>query len=350
MPVTKYIWDGENYLQETDEDDVTQVTYTNKPEQYGELISQRRENGTNPATTETYHFDGLGSTTELTDENEEVIETYQYDAFGNRRSANDYTPPFTYVGKLGYYTDEETDDYYVRARHLEFSGRFLTVDPARFDVDPMSEGSLNYYVYAHSRPTVEVDPSGLDCSIWFRKFLVAGLNTTSGFDHFGLIFVDKYENEYGVRVTDTIAIDGKNENGVLVFNTNHVDHSETEYWGVSWSFIGSITDRQCRCLKANWKRWNATTRLAYSNIRHNSNYALKCLLQSCNVKAPGWKPVGWHSLSDDKYLSGIGTEDIGRFACRTKRFYRKYRCPASFHTGADEVFHGSIWVPGTRNN
>ena len=156
MPVTKYIWDGENYLQETDENDVTQVTYTNKPEQYGELISQRRENGGDPAITETYHFDALGSTTELTDESEDVIETYQYDAFGNKRSANDYTPAFTYVGVAGYYHDPEDSKYYVRNRtYCPGIQRFLSKDPLGFD------DRLRLYAYAANNASNRIDPNGL---------------------------------------------------------------------------------------------------------------------------------------------------------------------------------------------
>jgi hypothetical protein len=42
--LVKFIWDQQNYLKETDGSNVTQVTYTTKPEQYGKVISQRREN------------------------------------------------------------------------------------------------------------------------------------------------------------------------------------------------------------------------------------------------------------------------------------------------------------------
>ena len=40
---TKFIYDGENYLAETDEIDVTQSVSTNEPQQFGKLISQRRQ-------------------------------------------------------------------------------------------------------------------------------------------------------------------------------------------------------------------------------------------------------------------------------------------------------------------
>jgi YD repeat-containing protein len=39
----KFVYDGQNYLVETDQTGAVTVVYTNKPEQYGELISQRRE-------------------------------------------------------------------------------------------------------------------------------------------------------------------------------------------------------------------------------------------------------------------------------------------------------------------
>ena len=57
MPITKYLWDGDNILAETDGSDTVTTVYTNEPQQYGNLISQR--SGT---TTSYFHFDALGST------------------------------------------------------------------------------------------------------------------------------------------------------------------------------------------------------------------------------------------------------------------------------------------------
>jgi hypothetical protein len=37
----KFIWDQQNYLAETDENNDTQVDYTNEPQVYGNLLSQR---------------------------------------------------------------------------------------------------------------------------------------------------------------------------------------------------------------------------------------------------------------------------------------------------------------------
>ena len=156
---TKFIWDQQNYLQETDENDATQVAYTNKPAEYGELVSQYRWTGA-IWVAETYHFDALGSTTELTDENEDVVESYRYDAFGNKKSANDYTPAFTYVGKLGYYSDGFVNDYYIRARSFRPAiARWTSMDPIR-----LSSVAANLYSYVENRVMFQADPSGLQAA------------------------------------------------------------------------------------------------------------------------------------------------------------------------------------------
>ncbi len=54
---TKFIWDGQDVLLETDVSNNTQVTYIQTPTGYGDLVSQRRS-----TTTKYYHFDALGST------------------------------------------------------------------------------------------------------------------------------------------------------------------------------------------------------------------------------------------------------------------------------------------------
>ena len=73
----KFIWDNQNYLAETNANNDTQVTYTNEPRIYGNLISQRRSN-----TTNWYHFNALGTTQSLTSSSENVTDTYILDAWG----------------------------------------------------------------------------------------------------------------------------------------------------------------------------------------------------------------------------------------------------------------------------
>jgi len=125
---TNFIWDGQDVLLETDVSNNTQVTYTQTPAEYGDLVSQRRS-----TTTKYYHFDALGSTLALTDANENVTDTYKYYAFGDTlTSTGSTTNPFQYVGNLGYYNESAISLQYLRARYYQPStGRFMSVDPIR---------------------------------------------------------------------------------------------------------------------------------------------------------------------------------------------------------------------------
>src|SRR5712691_10910914 len=114
MPVTNYIWDDENdsLLMETDENDNTTVVYTNEPDHYGHVISQRRGNDTSY-----YHFDANGSTQALTNAAGDVTDSYLYDAFGAMLSVSGATQnAFRYLGAFGYYFDSALLITYVRAR------------------------------------------------------------------------------------------------------------------------------------------------------------------------------------------------------------------------------------------
>jgi RHS repeat-associated protein len=100
-----------------------------------------------------YLSDGLGSTTELTDDAGAVTDTYLYDVWGAVRgrtgtAANDFT-----------FTGEQQDAraqrglVYLRARHYDPAlGRFLGRDPA---------GLGHAYAYAGNNPCGFTDPTGL---------------------------------------------------------------------------------------------------------------------------------------------------------------------------------------------
>ena len=110
----KFVWDpvADAYLSELDVSNATQVVYTQEPQQFGRVISQRRS-----STSNWYHTDSLGSTRALTDVSQVVSDTYLCDAWGNPISSTGTTiNPFRWVGNVGYYFDAATGLFYIRAR------------------------------------------------------------------------------------------------------------------------------------------------------------------------------------------------------------------------------------------
>ena len=152
MPVTNYVWDGRQYLMETDESNTTQAVWTNEPDEYTNLISQHRG-----VATQYPHFDALGSTRQLTDANETITDAWFYDAWGDILARSGTTIfPLLFAGRFGYFYDPDTETFYIIHRIYEpDSGRWMSVDPTRFADD------LNCYRYAANSPIVTIDPSGL---------------------------------------------------------------------------------------------------------------------------------------------------------------------------------------------
>src|SRR3990172_2030038 len=126
----KHLWDFQNYLAETDEDNELQAVYTNEPQEYGNLISQYRR-GPMIWVPSYYHYDALGSTRSLTDESGDATDTYLQDAWGNQVAISGSTAnPFRWVGQVGYYYDDLLATFYIRARVYDpTTGRWLSQDP-----------------------------------------------------------------------------------------------------------------------------------------------------------------------------------------------------------------------------
>ena len=173
--ITNFVWNpvDDCIISEVDETGAVQAVYTNEPQQYGGVISQRRGN-----TSHYHHHDALGSTRFLTDSSGNVTDTYLNDAWGNEVASTGTTVnPFKWVGKYGYYTDDSTGQVYVRARMYQPTvARWMSVDP-------LTE-TLNGYVYSLLSPLARFDLSGLssclnsgDCSVNRGRFEVASIGS-----------------------------------------------------------------------------------------------------------------------------------------------------------------------------
>ncbi|MDR2705561.1 MAG: RHS repeat-associated core domain-containing protein, partial [Planctomycetaceae bacterium] len=105
-----------------------------------------------------FTFDGHGSTRVLTDLAGAIVELYAFDAYGNAISFDPSVAltEFLYSGEQ---FDSKIGQQYLRARYYNpATGRFNQLDPF-FGVliEPLS---FNKYLYAHSDPISNFDPSG----------------------------------------------------------------------------------------------------------------------------------------------------------------------------------------------
>lgn len=152
---TCYVWDNKNIVRETDDLGAVEAAFTIDPQPHGHLIAQNRD-----GERSFFHFDAEGSTVALTDETGAVTDEYVYTAFGETLSASGTTEnPFQWVGRLGYYREEDTGLHSLRRRQYESTtGRFLSEDPIAYEA-----GDENLYRYTSNDPANRVDPSGLEC-------------------------------------------------------------------------------------------------------------------------------------------------------------------------------------------
>jgi choice-of-anchor A domain-containing protein/RHS repeat-associated protein len=126
----------------------TSITYT-----YGDdLISQNKA-----GQTAYYHYDGLGSTRQLSNTQGNFTDGYHYQAFGkllNKTGTTDNKYLFT-----GEQYDNNLNQYYLRARYYnQNNGRFTQMDTyAGNSQDPVT---LHKYLYANADGVNKIDPSG----------------------------------------------------------------------------------------------------------------------------------------------------------------------------------------------
>jgi RHS repeat-associated protein len=117
-----------------------------------------------------YHYDGLGSVTEITDDTGSIIENYTYDPFGAPSvTTSTINNRYRFTGRE---YDEESGLYHYRARaYSPTIGRFMQRDPIGYYdgmnlyryVDSVGKLNLetNLYGYTANDPINRIDPLGL---------------------------------------------------------------------------------------------------------------------------------------------------------------------------------------------
>lgn len=109
-----------------------------------------------PARTLHYHLDHLGTPRVITGNGGAVVGQHTYHAFG--KEATDPVQEGEAQKFTGHERDAEFLDYMHARYYNAYWGRFLSVDPGRFD--PNKPQTWNRYIYANNNPLSNIDPDG----------------------------------------------------------------------------------------------------------------------------------------------------------------------------------------------
>ncbi|MDP2938462.1 MAG: RHS repeat-associated core domain-containing protein [Candidatus Omnitrophota bacterium] len=133
---TYYIYDGDQIIEERDTNNTLLSSYV-----YGEGIDEVLTMHRGPQKV-FYHYDGLGSVTNLTDTSGNVVESYTYDVYGQPNQTSQIGNRFYFTGRE---LDEESGLYYYKARYYSPTiGRFLQRDPLTWGPDDQRlQSSIN---------------------------------------------------------------------------------------------------------------------------------------------------------------------------------------------------------------
>ena len=169
-----------------------EMTYT-----YGDdLISQHRRIDATTTDSHSFHYDGIGSTRQLTDVAGNITDSYTYEAFGEVESQTGITPNnYLFTGEQ---FDPNLGFYYLRARYYNPGiARFQNMDTYQGRMfEPIT---LHKYLYANANPVTGIDLSGnvTLSGIAAAAGTLATLSVTTTIA-FGTI-IDRRDHEYFVE-------------------------------------------------------------------------------------------------------------------------------------------------------
>ena len=151
---TVYVY-GNGLIYSYNDNEADSTTSDNKVQD----LSSDKSSGKDADGTTYYHYNNIGSTTKLTDNNGNVIQSYEYGAYGEVLSGDTKITPFLYNGQLGVMTDDN-GLYYMRARYYNVNiKRFINQDVVHGSINVSQ--SLNRYSYVQGNPIKLTDPFGL---------------------------------------------------------------------------------------------------------------------------------------------------------------------------------------------
>jgi RHS repeat-associated protein len=296
---TNFIWDEKNVLQEANQNNLTQVTYTLEPLQYGNLLSQNRA-----GTASYYHFDDLGNVQQLTSSAGTTQNNYLYRAYGLLQLASEnVTNAYKYVAQQGYYSDPGTSgSYYVRARYYGPTvGRWLGRDPlASLRGYQYGAESINLYRYVLNSPPNRTDPSGSPGATSRKNskciIKLVCAKTTGWFRHCGVEIADAGgEKQFHVQFG---SCEIKYERKLIAQNPWY-DWEEYETWDVPAKYCKCIRDQVYLInmyVAKKYKYGVPPANCACYPPTCNSNYIARCLLRGCDLGhmvGGEFKPLGW---------------------------------------------------------
>lgn len=167
--ITKFVYDANRLVSETDETGKTLKTYTWDVNE--NLISVTMPDGKGVQQTYYYLKNAKGDILGMSDSVGNQVVSYNYDSWGNiKSSTTTSTGVTTNLDKLnnrlyaGYWYDYTLGLYFMKTRMYDsVQGRFMSVDASRSDSSALT---LNPYIYCGNNPIDRVDPSGRG---WFSK-------------------------------------------------------------------------------------------------------------------------------------------------------------------------------------